>query len=134
MRWGFLIWELISIYCELFVLILEVFFVLFLLSLRFGQISPLAFFRWFTTTSDRNAESCNRIPNNYCFPQLLSIAPRFWPSKPLANLGRIWNCYLLTMLTWNRRDSTPLSTVPRAPSCDKRWNSWTTIFLMMMPL
>ena len=28
--------------------------VLFLLSLRFGQISPLAFFRWFTTTSDRS--------------------------------------------------------------------------------
>ena len=35
-------------------------------SLRFGQISPLAFFRWFTATSDRNAESCNRIPSNYC--------------------------------------------------------------------
>ena len=30
-------------------------------------------------------------------PQLLSIAPRFWPSKPLAGLGRIWNRYLLTM-------------------------------------
>ena len=39
---------------------------------------------------------------------MLSIAPRFWPSKPLAGLGRIWNHYLLTMLTWNRRDSTPL--------------------------
>ena len=55
------------IYCGLFVLILVV-FVLFLLSLRFGQISPLAFFRWFTATSDRNAESCNRIPSNYCLP------------------------------------------------------------------
>ena len=40
----------------------------------------------------------------------------FWPSKPLAGLGRIWNCYLLTMLTWNHRDSTPLSVAPRAPS------------------
>ena len=39
------------------------FFVLVLLSLRFGQILPLAFFRWFTTTSDRNDESCNRIPS-----------------------------------------------------------------------
>ena len=29
---------------------------------------PLAFFRWFTATSDRNAESCNRIPSNYCLP------------------------------------------------------------------
>ena len=36
----------------------------------------------------------------------------FWPSKPLAGLGRIWNRYLLTMLTWNRRDSTPLSAAP----------------------
>ena len=35
------------IFCGLFVLILVVFFVLFLLSLRFGQISPLAFFRWY---------------------------------------------------------------------------------------
>ena len=45
LRWGFLIWVLIFIYCGLFVLIL-VFFVLFLLSLRLGQISPLAFFYW----------------------------------------------------------------------------------------
>ena len=36
LRRGFLIWELIFIYCGLFVLILVV-FVLFLLSLRFGQ-------------------------------------------------------------------------------------------------
>ena len=28
---------------------------------------------------------------------MLSIAPRFWPSKPLTGLGRIWNRYLLTM-------------------------------------
>ena len=40
LRWGFLFWELIFIYCGLFVLILVV-FVLFLLSQRFGQISPL---------------------------------------------------------------------------------------------
>ena len=44
--------ELIFINCGLFVLLLVV-FVLFLLSLRFSQISPLAFFRWFTVTSDR---------------------------------------------------------------------------------
>ena len=41
--------------------------IFFLLSLRFGQISPLAF-RWLTATSDRNAGSCNRIPSNYCLP------------------------------------------------------------------
>ena len=56
LKWGFLIWELIFIHCGL------------LLSLRFGQISPLAFFRLFTATSDRNAEFCNRIPSNYCLP------------------------------------------------------------------
>ena len=43
----------------------------------------------------------------------------FWPSKPLVGLGRIWNRYLLTMLTWNRRDSTPLSAAPRAPKGDQ---------------
>ena len=37
-------------------------------SLRYGQISPLAFFRWLTAISDRNAESCNCIPSNYCLP------------------------------------------------------------------
>ena len=37
-------------------------------SLRFRQISPLAFFRWLTATSDKNTESCNRIPSNYCLP------------------------------------------------------------------
>ena len=97
LRWGFLIWDLIFIYCGLFFLILVVFFFvffllfllsrwalsedsgfksypsrpevyLFLLSPRFGQISPLAFFRWFTATSGRNAESCNCIPSNYCLP------------------------------------------------------------------
>ena len=61
------------IYCGLLALILVV-SVLFLLSLRFGQISPLAFIKWFTATSDRNAKSCN---SNYCLPYLLSIAPCF---------------------------------------------------------
>ena len=47
LRWGFLIWELIFFnLLRTFFLILVV-FVLFLLSLRFGQISPLAFLRWF---------------------------------------------------------------------------------------
>ena len=44
----------------------------------------------------------------------------FWPSKPL-----IWNHYLLTMLTWNRRDSTPLSAAPRAPKGDQGWIFWS---------
>ena len=112
-------WKLILLLWT-FVLILVVFsFLLLFFSLRFGQISPLAFFRWLAATSDRNAESCNRIPNNYCLPKLLSIAPHFWLSKPLAGWGRNWNRYLLTMFTWNCRDSTPLSATPRAPKTTK---------------
>ena len=34
-------------------------------SLRFGQISLLAFFRWLTATLYRNPEFCNRIPSDY---------------------------------------------------------------------
>ena len=37
-------------------------------SLRFGQISPLAFFRWVAANLYRNADSCNRILSNYCLP------------------------------------------------------------------
>ena len=57
LRWDFLIWELI--------LLRTFFLILVFFSLRFGQISPLAVFRWLTATSDRNAESCNRIPRDY---------------------------------------------------------------------
>ena len=121
MRWGFLIWELIFYLLWTFCPNLGSFCIVSS-SLRFGQTSPLAFFRWLTVTSDRNAEICNRIPSNYCLPLLLSIAPRFWPSKPLAGLGRNWNRYLLTMLTWNCRDSTPPSAAPRAPKKKQRKN------------
>ena len=60
---GFLIWELIFFY------LLRTFcphlgsFCVVSSSLRFGQISPLAFFRWLTATSDRNAESCLNVWN-----------------------------------------------------------------------
>ena len=63
----------------------------------------------------------------------MSIAPRFWPSKPLAGLGRIWNRYLLTMLTWNRRDSMPLSAAPRAPKDDQGWIFWSYKSLSGLP-
>ena len=33
-----------------------------------AKFSPLVVFRWLTTTSDRNSESCNRIPSNYFLP------------------------------------------------------------------
>ena len=49
----------------------------------------------------------------------------FWPSKHLAGLGRIWNRYLLTMPTWNRRNSRPLSAAPRAPKGEQGWIFWS---------
>ena len=97
-----------------FVFILVVFLLFF-----FSYYVSAKFHLW--PSLDRNAESCNHIPSNYCLHKLLFIAPRFWPNKPLAGLGRNWNRYLLTMLTWNRRDSTPLSAVPRAPKDDQGW-------------
>ena len=68
LRWGFLIWELIFIYCGLFVLILVVFsvvssFTTFRPNFTSGLLQVI-----FTVTSDRNDESYNRIPSNYCLP------------------------------------------------------------------
>ena len=48
-------------------------------------------------------------------------------------LGRIWNRYLLTMLTWNRRDSTSLSAAPRAPKGDQGWIFWSYKSLSVLP-
>ena len=68
LRWGFLIWELIFIYCGRFVLTLVVFcfvssFTTFRPNFTSGLLQVI-----FTATSDRNDESCNRIPSNYCLP------------------------------------------------------------------
>ena len=89
------------IYCGLLVLILVGFFVVS--SLCFGQTSTLAFFRWLTATSDRNAESCNFIPSNYCLPQikkshlkrilrLRSLISKGFPIKTITNSvpTRLW--------------------------------------------
>ena len=83
-----------------FPLILVV-FVLFLLSLRFGQISPLAFSGDFTrprigmlslvTVFPVITPSIVVVYRTTFFDQVTSV--RLW----------IWNRYLLTMLTWNRR-------------------------------
>ena len=123
------IWELIFLFIADFLSSSEYFF----FSAKF-HLRPSS--GDFTATSDRNDESCNRIPSNYCVPELLSIAPRFWPSKPLAGLGRIWNRYLLTMLSWNHRDSTPLSAAPWAPKDttitllhnNTAWHHYTTAY------
>ena len=70
------------IYCRLFVLILVVFCVVSP-SLRFGQISPLAFFRWLTATSKRNAESCNVFEQVNLWPAWVGIETAiFWQCSP----------------------------------------------------
>ena len=132
------------IYSGLFVLILVVclfFFFFFFLCVYcfFFYYVSAKFHLWpssgdFTMTSDRNDESCNCIPSNYCLPLLLSITPHFfWPSEPLAGLGRIWNRYLLTMLPWNHRDSMPLSAAPQAPKGDQGWIFWSYKSLSGLP-
>ena len=78
-------------------------FVLFLLSLRFGQISPLAFFSWFTGTSDRNAESCNCIPSNY------------WPA---------WVGFE-TAISWQCSPGTTETQRLNAPKGDNGWSFWS---------
>ena len=128
LRWGFLIWELIFfIYCGLFVLILVVFF---LCCFFFHYVS--ANFHLWPSSGDLPRPRIGMV-------SLVTVSPVitafhccclshhvFWRSKPLAGLGRIWNRYLLTMLTWNRRDSTPLSAAPRvnrgkSPDEGQRW-------------
>ena len=68
LRWGFLIWELIFYLLRTFCPHLGSFLFCCFFSLRFSHISTLTFFRWLTVTSDRNAESCNHVPSNYCLP------------------------------------------------------------------
>ena len=79
LRWGFLIWVLILL--RTFVLILVFFF-----SLRFVQSSPLAVYSWLTDTSDRNAESCNRIPSNFAFHRCC-LSHHVLIKKPSGQLG-----------------------------------------------
>ena len=69
-------------------------------SLCFGQISPLAIFRWLTTTSDRNAESCNCIPSN-SYPKSRIITWR----QPGVKFG--WNVVRKTTKNYQDEDKSP---------------------------
>ena len=74
LRWGFLIWELIFfIYCGLFVLIFVVFLCCFFFQYVSAKFHLWPSSVWFTATSDRNDESCNRIPSNYCLPSVIAL-------------------------------------------------------------
>ena len=97
------------IHCVLFFLILVV-FVLFLLH----YIS--AKFHLWPSSGDQLRPRRGMLSLVTESPVITAfhITPCFWPNKPLAGLGRNWNCYLLTMFTWNHRDSMPLSAAPRA--------------------
>ena len=106
-------WELIFIHCGLSPLILVVFF---LCCFFFHYVS--AKFHLWPSSGDLlrpRIEVLSLVtvsPVITAFHSCCLSHHVFWPSKPLAGLGRIWNRYLLTMLTWNRRDSTPLSAAP----------------------
>ena len=106
------------IYCELFPFILVVcFFFCFVCCFFFHYVS--AKFHLWPSSGDLPRPRIGMLslvtvsPVITAFHSCCLSHHVFWPSKPLAGLGRIWNRYLLTMLTWNRRDSTPLSAAPR---------------------
>ena len=76
----YLVWELNFIYCGLFVLILVFFFfffVLFLLSLRFGQISPLTFFRWLLGIRLQDSSFLSEVTVNH----LKKARGEIWPKR-----------------------------------------------------
>ena len=97
LRWGFLIWELIFIYCGVFVLILVV-FVLFLLSLCFGQISPLAFFRWFLPRPRIGMLSLLTVSpvitafHSCCLSQHIFDQVNLWPAWVGFKTTIFWQC------------------------------------------
>ena len=76
---------------EMRLLNLRIIIFLLFFSLRFGQISPLAFFRWLTLTSDRNAESCNRIPSN-CLSHHIFDQVNLWPAWVGIETAIFWQC------------------------------------------
>ena len=65
---------------------------------------------------------CSHLGSFCVLSSFTTFRPNF-TSGLLQKPARIWNHYLLTMLTWKRRDSTPLSAAPR---CERRNNTKTT--------
>ena len=129
MRWGFLIWELIFIYCRLFVLILVVFCVVssfttfrpnftsgllqvILLRPRIGMLSLVTVSQVITAF-----HSC--CLSHHVFDQV--------------NLQPAWVGFETAIFTWNRRDSTPLSAAPRAPKGNQGWIFWSYKSLSGLP-
>ena len=106
MRWSFLICELIFIYCGL-------------LCPHLGSCLCCFFFHYVSAKFHLLPSSGDLPRPRIGMLSLVTVSPVITAfhscclsSKPLAGLGRIWNRYLLTMLTWNRKDSSPLSAAP----------------------
>ena len=92
---------------------------------RIGMLSLVTVSLVVSAFHSKPLAGLGRIWNRYLLTMLTWNRRDSTPSKPLAGLGRIWNRYLLTMLTWNRRDSTPLSAAQRAPKGDQEWIFWS---------
>ena len=98
------------------------FFALFLLSLRFGQISPLAFFRWFFLPRPRIG-----------MMSLVTVSPVITAfqscclSHHVFDQVNLWPAWVAfeTAIFWNRTDSTPLSAAPQTPKGDQGWIFWS---------
>ena len=92
LRWGFLIWELIFIYCGLFVLILVVFLCCFF----FHYVS--AKFHLCPSSGDLPRPRIGMLSLVTVSPVITAfhsccLSPHvFWPSKPLAGLAIFWQC------------------------------------------
>ena len=82
------------IYSGLFVLILVV-FLLFLLSLRFSQISSQAFFRWFTVFPVITAF------HSYCLSHHVFDQVNLWPAWVKFETAIFWQCSPGTEETWH---------------------------------
>ena len=90
--------NLFFIYCGLFVLILVV-FVLFLLLQRFGQISPLAFFRWFPRIGMQSLVTVSPVITGCCLSHQVFDQVNLWPAWVGFETAIFWQYSLGTVET-----------------------------------
>ena len=129
--------ELIFIYCwhvcphlgSFFVLF---FCVLFLLSLRFGQISPLAFFRWFLPRPRIGIMNLVTVSpvitafHSCCLSHHVFDQVNLWPPWVGFETAIFWQCSPGTVETQRLYP-------PRTPKGDQRWIFWSHKSLTGLP-